>query len=147
MDEGAFEFELVHLVDGSDADLAAGDVVAGVFGGGEEGLEFRAEVLDVGEGGVEVDEDGDFLAVEAGAGDVFDAFHVEAVVAHLEVFAVVDALEDGVEDRDTLDDEGSADGGLRVIDFDTVSNIVCVFEEEEDDTVDEFVDGSAETPC
>ena len=76
MDKGAFEFELVHLVDRSDAYLAAGDVVTGVFGGGEEGLEFGAEVLDVGEGGVKVDEDGDFLAVETGASNVFDAFHV-----------------------------------------------------------------------
>ena len=147
MHERTLELELVHLMDRGDADLAARNVVPLVLGGGEEMLKFGAEVLNIRESGVEVDEDGDFLTVRAGAGNVLDAFHVEAVVAHLEVLAIINAPEDGIEDRDALDDEGGADGGLGIIDLDAVADVVSVFEEEEDDAVEEFVDRSAEAPC
>lgn len=143
MREGDAEFEFLELVDRVDPDAACGFVVAGVGWGGEEGGDFGFEELDVCECCVGVDEDGHGFPVRARPSDVFDAFEVQAIVAHLQVFAVVDAPEDGEEDANAGHDDGGRHGGLYVIDFDAVADVVGVLEEYEDAAVEEFVDCAA----
>ena len=101
-------------------------------------------MLDIGEGGVEVDEDGALLAIGARARDVLDPLEVQPVVGHLQIFAVVEPFEDGEEDGDALHDDGGADLAAGVVDFDAVADVVGVFEKDEDAAVEEFVDGSSD---
>ena len=94
MDKRTADLELLQLVDGGYAQCECRLVVAAVFFLEEEGLELVFQQLDVGEGGGEVDEDGDALFISTGAGDVLDALEGEAVVGDLKFGSIVYADED-----------------------------------------------------
>lgn len=92
------ELQFIHTSYADTAEDYLGLEIAAVFGGGDVGLHFETQGLDVRHGGVEGDEELEALEEAFAAGYVVDPERVEDVVRDLDYFEVSDAFETGVEE-------------------------------------------------
>jgi hypothetical protein len=133
------ELEFVHIAESSSFEDDIGLEIARVIRVPDEGFHFVAKKLDVFEGGVEGDEHVELFFHSFAASDVLDPEGVEDDVGYLNHFHIVDSFEDCEEEGDLLHDKQFVP--RRTDDVDAITDIVGVFDEEEDTGAEEFLGG------
>lgn len=133
------KLQLAHIRQRSQGDGEIRLEVTTVVRASEELAQLETESRQISLIGLRADSEDDALLQVLAASGVLDPETVADGVRDLDELLVVDAAEEGVHERDVLDDQGRAG------DFDAVTTVEGVLDEEEDARAQEFSDGTTDS--